>query len=253
MKRSEAWTARQLQAYYQGLEHSDYPQVFWEKIRRKAAPAATLADIGCGPGAFALKALDEGFFVQAVDSSRQHLLALEGRAGEGKKEKLKLIAADWLEARIMSSEITVCAYSLGGNIGSPAGIKKTLMVTTKKAFFITPWKKRQYEFLSEGLYREMGVMPEAYEKSGADLLAIFSSLGEEVEVEIVDFDFGIPLKATGDERRETALFLCEKLGLPSLDLMLKHIDAIASTRAGLPWLPNPKRAAFITWTRSDSN
>ncbi len=253
MTRSEAWTARQLQAYYQGLKCSDYPQIFWDKIKLKAGPAATLTDIGCGPGAFALKALDEGFFVQAVDCNRQHLLALERKADRGKKGKLKLIAADWLEARIMSSEITVCAYSLGSNIGSPAGIKKTLAVTTKKAFFITPWDKRQYEFLSEGLYRENGVMPRTYEKSGADLLAVFASLKEEVEVEIVDFDFGVPFKAAGDERRETAFFLCEKLGFTSLDLMLKHIDVNASTRAGLPWLPNPKRAALITWTRSDGN
>ena len=50
------WTDEQILNYYLGIEHSDYPWVFWEAMRPHLGGCASLIDIGSGPGAFALAA-----------------------------------------------------------------------------------------------------------------------------------------------------------------------------------------------------
>ncbi len=77
MSQMKEWTDLQILNYYLGLKYSDYPGVFWEKMKPDIAGCTTLIDIGCGPGAFALKAAEAGFNVLAVDINKKSLEALK--------------------------------------------------------------------------------------------------------------------------------------------------------------------------------
>ena len=61
MSKGKDWTDQQIENYYLGIKYSDYPSVIWEKIKPKIVGYTSLIDVGCGPGAFDLKAAEEGF------------------------------------------------------------------------------------------------------------------------------------------------------------------------------------------------
>ena len=92
------WSDRQIDVYFAGIDSSDYPAIFWERMKPWLRGCSSILDIGCGPGAFTLKALDEGFYVQAVDINEKNLQALETRIKKkGYPQKCTLLRGDWLE------------------------------------------------------------------------------------------------------------------------------------------------------------
>ncbi len=252
MKRGREWSDAQIENYLLGVRYSDYPRLFWEKMQPDLAGCQTFIDAGSGPGAFALKALEAGFYVQAVDLSAKSLAYLRRQADPAKAGRLKTICGDWLQVRVEKSDISVCAYSCGGSIGTAAGLARVFELTRAAAYFIAPCRREQTDFLSRELYKQAGLEPPAFSGTYRDLLQIFKGLQKEVSYEIISYDFGMPLQGA-DQLDRCAAYLSDKLGLPSREAVKKHLQEIIVTRNGMLWVPNPRESAFITWRRESGS
>lgn len=251
MIRDKEWTDAQIANYYLGVRYSDYPRIFWDKMKPVMAGSASLVDIGSGPGAFALMAAEAGLRVQAVDLNRKNLEALAGQAGDAGLTNIQTIYGSWLSVAVGKSDVAVCAYSFGGEIGTRAGIRKIIGAARKAAFLIAPYDTVQTDFLSEALYERSGLPPPEFSGSYRDLLRLLADLGEEVSHETVTYDFGMPLGSWAEIGR-CAVYLSEKLGLPSREPVREHLHKIITVRDGMLWVPNPRKSTMITWKRSDS-
>jgi SAM-dependent methyltransferase len=248
------WTDEQIDYYFKGIKYSDYPRIFWKKILEEIKAYHSLIDIGCGPGAFALAAARAGMAVQAVDISEKNLEALKNKCRKMRLENMTTIYGNWLDVEVKNADVCISAYSFGGDIGTIGGIKKILQYTNKIAYFITPYEKIKTDFLSKDLYQKIGKTPTAFSSDYTDLLRIFNELGQQVEFEVVEYDFGMPLESDNEATLgKCALFLCEKLeldeGLNPTELMRKHLRDIITIRNGMYWVPNPRKSVIITWRR----
>lgn len=250
MSRRKEWTDLQILNYYLGIRSSDYPGIFWEKMKTEIEGCRTLIDIGCGPGAFAIKAVEDGFYVQAVDINKKNLEALEKQMKYSGLNNLKTIYGNWLDVRVEKNDVAVCAYSFGGEIGTLEGIRKIIDVTKEAAFFISPYDTIQTDFLSKDLYRESGIEPPVFGGNYQDLLQLFTILKEDVKYETVEYDFGMPLESK-EEINDCAIYLSEKLGLPSSELVKEHLQKIITMKNGIYWVPNPRKSTMIIWKRRD--
>lgn len=245
----KAWSKEQIESYYRGMEYSDYPSVPWEKMKCKILDCTTLLDIGCGPGAFSIYAACRGYEVQAVDISINHLRALEMQKKAMGLRNIRTVYGDWLEVQVEPAEVSICAYCFCGSIGTPEGIEKVLQFNTGTAFFISPWNRVQEDFLSADLYKVSGIEPPVFKNQ--HLLPMFKRLGQQVQVEVLEYDFGIPLRGK-EEINDFAVFLSEKLRIPSAALVRNHVLDILTIRNGMYWVPNPRKSTLITWRRRDN-
>jgi len=245
------WSDEQINVYLAGTAESDYPQVFWKIMKTTHPEARTLLDIGSGPGAFALAAAEEGLQVQAVDMSRKSLEALMGEAKRRKLAGITAICGSWPTVKASPADLVVCAYSFGGSIGTRKGIETILQAALKTAYLICPFEKEQADFLSRPLYERAGLSPPAYKGNYSDILDIFQILGEQVRTSKISYDFGMPLPAEED-LPWCARFLADKLGLPSVKEVEKHLRSIARGKNNHLWIPNPRTSIMITWKRRNS-
>lgn len=243
------WSDQEINAYYEGIRHSDYPAVFWERMLPLLEGCKVIIDVGCGPGAFTLKALEAGLRVQAVDSSIKNLQALKAKVEvQGISERCHTFHNDWLEAEVDESDVSVAAYSFAGSIGSPEGLRKIADKSRKAVFFIIPYEKKKVEFSSEPLYEKLGIAPPSYgshwyEVIGEIFIACRSRL-KKATLDVLEYDFGIPLHGNGTH--ECALFLCRKMGLEAVTLMEKHVDRIKAVRNGIWWVPNLRKSVLVS-------
>ena len=132
---THSWNDEDLFFYYLGIELSEYPKKIWDRIKSENKEFRSVLDIGSGPGAFSLAALNNGYDVQAVDISRKHLSELKEKNIH--KERLKTFNNDWLEAPVEKSDITISAYSLSNTINSNEGVAKIIYNTKQTAYFIS--------------------------------------------------------------------------------------------------------------------
>ncbi|MDI6601965.1 MAG: class I SAM-dependent methyltransferase [Thermoanaerobacteraceae bacterium] len=217
----------------------------------------SVIDIGCGPGAFALKAAQNGMVVQAVDINKKNLDALNNKCREMCLENITTIFGNWLDIEVKKADVCISAYSFAGDIGTIDGIEKILQHSDKIAFFISPYEKIKTDFLSKDLYRKIGKTPPAFSGDYIDLLRIFSELEQPVKFEVIEHDFGMPLENDNEDTLEKcALYLCEKLELDMgsnlLELMREHLRNIITIKNGMYWVPNPRKSVMITWRRRQS-
>jgi hypothetical protein len=250
MSEKREWTDAQVEHYLKGIRHSEYPAVLWQRMQPHLNGCRTLTDIGSGPGAFSLRAAEDGFMVQAVDSSRKSLDVLEVEASDYAAGTVKTICGNWPDVNVDHCDAAICAYSFGGDIGTPRGIYKILTITRRVIFFVSPVEKTQVDFLSRELYREEGSSPPEFQGNYHDLGDILSWLKVDYSIEIVSYDFGFPLKDRS-EFDQCALFLADKLGLSSVGRVKKHLEKIVTDRNNLLWVPNPRLSALITCIRSE--
>jgi SAM-dependent methyltransferase len=250
MNNKREWTDAQIEHYLEGIKHSDYPALFWQRMQPYLKGCRTVIDIGSGPGAFALRAAEDGFMVQAVDSSRKILDILEAEASDFAAGAVKTICGNWPDVNVEHCDAAICAYSFGGDIGTPLGISKVFEVTGRVVFFISPVEKAQVDFLSRELYVEEGISPPEFKGNYHDVMDTLAALHVNYSVETVSHDFGFPLKDRS-ERDQCALFLADKLGLSSAGRLKKHLEKIVTDRNNLFWVPNPRLSALITCIRSE--
>ncbi|MFA7468833.1 MAG: class I SAM-dependent methyltransferase, partial [Desulfotomaculaceae bacterium] len=232
-----------------GVVHSDYPAVFWERMLLLLEDCQVINDIGCGPGAFALKALEAGLRVQAVDANRKNLQALKAKAEELQLDgKCDFFHHDWLEAEVDEADASVAAYSFAGSIGSPAGLMKIVNTSRKAAFFIIPYELEKLEFLSGPLYKQLGIMPPCFSKpwpeAVAEILTACHAKLQQATIDVLEYDFGIPLHK--HDTHACALFLSRKMGLEAVELLEEHIEKIKIVRNGSTWVPNPRKSVLVT-------
>lgn len=251
---SKEWTDKQIKNYIAGIELSDYPRVFWLKMSKLLDGCHSLTDIGCGPGAFALEAARQKMAVQAVDADEKNLEALKRIALSNSYCNVTAILGNWLDVKADKTDVCVAAYCFGGEIGTKEGIKKILQSTLKIAFFIAPYSSGQKDFASKELYGVLEEEPPSFTGDYQDLLKIFRELGETVQHEILEYDFGMPIKDNSeDSLNNCALYLCEKLGLcgdhGTLEAVKRHVKGIVTVRNGVNWVPNPRKSVMITWRR----
>jgi SAM-dependent methyltransferase len=252
MNQMKDWTDQQISSYYLGVEYSDYPEVFWERIYPQIADYVSIMDIGCGPGAFALRAARDGFKIYAVDANMKNLSALQQKSAALGFSNITAIFGDWKDVKVPQSDVTISAYSFGGFIGTAMGIQKIIQHTKEIAFFITTYQKVRTDFLSKGLYSKLEIDPPVFSTNYLDLLRIFEELEKPVSFEIIEHDFGIPLESK-KEIKGCAHFLCEKLGIFAIDLMEKHLQRIITLRNGFYWVPNPRKSVMIIYERRKDN
>ena len=243
------WTNDQIENYYLGIRYSDYPNIFWEKIQLQLTGCKTLIDIGCGPGAFAIKAAEYGLDVQAVDINKKHLQALECYMKKFNLKGIKLLNGEWPNVDVKKSDVSICGYSLGGAIGTHNGIKKVLGITNKIAFFIIPYNKEQTDFSSKELYEKAGTNPPQFGRSFKETLEIFGEqLNEEVTFDIIENDFGMPIEKM-DSISYYSEYLSDKLGIPDIEAVKKHLKQIMTTKNGTLWIPNYRKSVMLIWKR----
>lgn len=243
------WTREEIKAYYAGIRYSDYPLVFWQRILPYLEECSSLSDIGCGPGAFCLQALEAGLRVQAIDINYKNLQALEEQvAKRGKTRNCRFLYGDWLEVPALKTDVSVCAYSLGGNIGTSAGLKKILDITERVAFLIIPYDGHHADFRSEELYEKFGIKLPEFQSSYKKYIQMLQQWELKIKYESVEYDFGVPF--VKENLGDYAIFLQEKLGLPGrkdvIASITTHINKWAMEKNGRPWLPNPKKGVMIT-------
>lgn len=250
MDRKNEWTADQVTHYLNGIKHSDYPAVFWKLMQPHLNDCNSLIDIGSGPGAFALKAVENGFNVQAVDTSRKSLDALEKKASELVSGKIEMICGNWPYVDVEPCDVAVCAYSFGGDIGTPMGVAKIFQTAGKAVFFISPVQITQVDFLSKELYEEEAIEPPQFKGAFQELKGILDQLNISYDVAEVNYDFGFPLNSWSELDR-CALFLADKLGLSNTARVKEHLKKNITRRHNLLWVPNPRTSALITCLRSE--
>jgi SAM-dependent methyltransferase len=252
MNKKREWTDAQVDHYLEGIKHSDYPALFWQRMLPylKGGGCRTVMDIGSGPGAFALRAAEDGFIVQAVDSSRKSLDVLETEASGFAAGAIKTICGNWPDVIVDHCDAAICAYSFGGDIGTSRGISEIFKVTGRVIFFISPVEKTQVDFLSRELYEGEGSSPPEFKGNYHDVMDTLAALKVNYSVETVSHDFGFPLKDRSEIDR-CALFLADKLGLSSTGRMKKHLEKIIIDRNNMLWVPNPRVSALITCLRSE--
>jgi len=245
MKMKE-WTDQQIYHYYEGIRLSDYPRIFWEKIAPYLEDCTTITDVGCGPGAFTLIALQSGYKVQAVDISNKNLLALQEQVKMlGLEHNFTAVRGDWLDVETEKTDAAVCAYCFGGSIGTLPGIEKVIANSRKAIFFISPVSGRQLDFDSEQLYAKTGTKPPAYKGDYKGVVNILASLNAKADCEIIEYDFGMPLE--NEDINYYALYLAEKLGINAPELVEEHIRRIKTIRNNIGWIPNKRSSAFIKY------
>jgi SAM-dependent methyltransferase len=250
MNNKREWTDAQIEYYLEGIKHSDYPALFWQRMQPYLKDCRKVIDIGSGPGAFALRAAEDGFIVQAVDSSRKSMDVLEAKASGYAAGAVKTVCGNWPDVNVEHCDAAICAYSFGGDIGTPLGISKVFEVTGRVVFFISPVEKTQVDFLSRELYEEEGISPPEFKGNYHDVTDTLAALHINYSVETISHDFGFPLKDRS-EIDKCALFLADKLGLSSAGRMKKHLEKIITDRNNLLWVPNPRFSALITCIRSE--
>jgi SAM-dependent methyltransferase len=250
MNRPNEWTDDQIVHYLDGIRHSDYPDVFWTLIQPHLGDCTSLIDIGSGPGAFAIKALKKGFNVQAVDASRKSLDAFEKEAAGLNLGKLKMVCGNWPYVDAEPCDVAICAYSFGGDIGTPMGVAKIFKTAKKAVFFISPVEKTQLDFLSKELYEAELIEPPLFKGASQELKDILEQLKISYHVSEVTYDFGFPLNSWSELDRCT-LFMADKLGLSNTDRIKEHLKKNITRHHNLLWVPNPRRSALITCLRSE--
>ncbi len=245
------WTDEQIASYYGGIENSEYPDAIWDLIAPELDGCKTALDIGSGPGAFALRAARSGFEVLAIDINKSSLAALEGKAKEMGLQNIATICGRWPEVMVKRCDFTICAYSFGSDIGTKEGLAKILDRASKAAYLISPYSLTQTDFLSENLYAEALIKPPSFSGTYRDLKKILTELNEPVTLKIVEYDFGFPLKSLGT-KDQCALFLADKLKLPSVEAIRKHLEEIIELKNQVLWVPNPRKSAILSWKRSST-
>lgn len=249
---TKEWTDQDIEAYYAGIIDSDYPLVFWERMLKMLKNCELITDIGCGPGAFTLKALEAGFGVQAVDSRLKNLQALKAKIEERHmSKKCNLFHTDWLKAEVKEADASVAAYCFTGSIATPAGLQKIVSMSRKAVFFIIPYDQEKVEFLSGPLYKKLGIAPPRFSKSwyaaSVEIFAACQAKLKKATIDVLEYDFGFPLKADSPGKaNDYARFLCRKIGLDAVELMREHIQKISTVRHGRLWLPNPRKSVLIS-------
>lgn len=243
------WTKEQIENYYLGIRYSDYPNIFWEKIQLQLTNCKTLIDIGSGPGAFAIKAAEYGLDVQAVDINKEHLIALDCYMKKFNLKGIKLINGEWPNVDVKKSDVSICGYSLGGEIGTPNGIRKVLEITNRIAFFIISYNKEQTDFSSKELYQKVGINPPQFGRSFKETLEIFGEqLNEEITFDIIENDFGMPIENMNSIPYYSE-YLSEKLGIRDIDAVEKHLRQIIIIKNGGLWIPNYRKSVMLIWKR----
>lgn len=240
------WTDQQIKNYYLGIKYSDYPRVFWKEMKPFLKDCKSIMDIGCGPGAFALKALEKEFDVYGIDKNKKHLDSLEKASKKFGVKNLHIFHDSWLKINCKASDASICAHSLGEEIGTSQGIEKVLNFTKKVAFFITPFENVQTDFFSQALYKELKIKPRVYSKGYKDILEIFNQLKEKVQYSTIAYDFGMPFdKEIGI--KGNAMYLAEKLGIPYDKSIEQHMKKILIEKKEMLWIPNIKKSILIVW------
>ncbi|HJO94665.1 MAG TPA: class I SAM-dependent methyltransferase [Victivallales bacterium] len=238
------WSKNDIFFYYLGMKYSEYPKKIWERIKKENQGLSSILDIGCGPGAFSLPALEDTCKVQAIDINQDHLSALENRCSNIKN--LTLVHSDWTDAQVNKADITICAYSLSSNIKSTQGIKKIINYTKNTAYFISFINQEKTDFLSESLIQKLSITPKRYPSSNSDLESLFRGLRGKTTVETIEYDFGIPYLENVSLGKYVD-FISRKTGISDSKVIKAHIRNIIVKKNGISWIPNPKKSLFITW------
>ena len=238
------WSENDIFFYYLGLKYSDYPKKIWERIKKENRDFTSILDVGCGPGIFSLIAIEDNYKVQAVDINKNHLDALLNKSP--KKENLTLIYSDWIDAAVEKADITICAYSLSGSISTQQGINKIIDNSKQAAYFISFVNPEKTDFLTAELFKKLSIAPKSYPSSNDNLEFLFNCSNDDVRIEKINYDFGIPY--FDDIPSEKYIeFISKKTGIDDTELLKNHLENIVIERNGLRWLPNPKESLFITW------
>lgn len=244
------WTDQEIRGYLAGIRLSDYPHVFWREMLPFMSECETITDIGCGPGAFTLKALAGGFDVQAVDKNKKNLKVLaEEIHKKGWIKRCRFLQGDWLEVEPVRSDASVIAYSCSGSIGSRTGIEKIFRLTEKVVFFIGPAEKKYTDFATAGLYKKIGQDPPAFQSDYTQVAEDLDKMGVKTGIKLIEYDFGLPLE-NGDIKGG-AIYLANKLRIKEVSEVEKHLRKIITSRHGLPWIPNPKKSVLITCAKEN--
>jgi SAM-dependent methyltransferase len=244
---NSSWCDEDIYFYYLGITDSEYPKKIWDRIKNENAKFKKVLDIGSGPGAFALAALNDGYDVQAVDVNEKHLNALKKKNIHS--DRLKTVNADWLDAVVEKSDISICAYCLSNNIKSSKGIAKIIETTKYSAYFVSFVNTEKTDFLTSDLIKEFGIKPRKYTEGNNDIMELFSNVCGSVAFETVTYDFGVPIIDTVPIDKYAG-FISRKTGISDLSLIKKHIKEITINKNNCLWLPNPKESILITWRRN---
>jgi len=242
------WTDEQIQHYYIGTSCSEYPRVFWERIKQRLKHCRDVIDLGCGPGAFALAAVQDGYFVQAVDSNKKQLSALENKMLEwGRNTHCRLINSDWLDAEVEAADAVISAYCFGGSIGCRKGLEKIISKTKKALFFIMPYNDERIDFCGETIFNQLGKKIPVYgdcRKTLDNTLENLQSLGIKYDCELIEYDFGINLTYSSVERSTS--FIAEKFDFEMSPMMREYVEDMIVEKDGCRWIPNPKTSVLIS-------
>lgn len=239
------WNEKEMYFYYAGIANSDYPGVIWEKILPHLNNCSSLIDIGCGPGAFTLKALEDGFNVTSVDSN---LNSIEVLSREIQKRNLhrnsSIVLSDWNDIKAGKFDVSIAAYCFYGSIGSKEGIEKIISCTNVLAVFILPARLQKSEFFSDELYKKLNMEAPVFNENDTldNIMEAAKISGKKVSVEEIEYDFGIPCQR---QRDMCVSFLCDKLEIKNRHIIEEHIRNIKTYRNGMEWLPNIRKSLLI--------
>lgn len=239
------WNEEQIYFYYAGIALSDYPRVIWDSISPYLKVSTTLIDIGCGPGAFTLKALEEGFSVTSLDYNMNSLNMLEREIKKRNLfQKSSIIFGDWKDVKTGKFDVSVAANCFSDAIGSREGVEKIISNTNNIAVFIFPAKLQKEEFFSESLYEELNIQAPVFSKNNSfdNIMSVSSLLGKKVCLKEIEYDFGIPYEEKNDR---CISFLCEKLRIDNKQVIKNHIRKHITYKNGVRWLENIRKSYLI--------
>lgn len=235
----KSWEEATLRYYYQGLTWGEYPRRIMERLADAAKGCCSLLDICSGPGAFALYGLQQGWETTAVDLSPTALAALKQQALRYPQACFRSIYGDFLEIPLQRADLAVAACCFYEQMASRAALDKIIASARQLALFVQHDDFHQPEFLARLLPAEQWQAPQRKNNYPIEeqLLSLTAERGLQLHQDRLECDFG----CLYDPQDELLLeFVRRKSGIADRQLLRRHLQNIAITRDGQPWLPNPR-------------
>jgi len=240
-----SWDEIQNYFYQAGIIHSDYPKIIWDKIVPYIKNYHSLMDIGCGNGAFTLKALEEGFNVTSIDCNYNSLEALKCEIVKRNLcQRSSVVFGDWENVKAKKCDVSIASYCFNGYIGSKKGIEKILLNTNYVSVFVLPAVLEKGEFYSKDLYNKLNIDPPLFNRNDSfeNIVQAANMLGKNLIISEIQYDFGIPYENKSDR---SIYFLCEKLKIYDRNVIEEHIENIKTFKNGIQWIPNIRKSLLV--------
>ena len=251
------WSKREMDWYYRGLKHCNYPQNVINYIEDFLGKEDTVIDIGTGIGTFALSLAEIVRKVIAVDYSKEMLVYLKKIAAE-KNLKSKIITkkGDWNKMNFgseLSINSLITAYSGEEVVGNKASIQKMQKLANDYIFLFVPGEIKKHSFSSDILFEKLGRKKRKHRCNYKDVEKLLFKLNINFQKKEFSYEFGQPFL----NFKEAVDFFRFHYDLKKeeINILKLFLNNHLTEKEDYLWIDNKKESVLYYWknNRGESN